>query len=190
MNFLNDKKNCLSKMASIDKSRKGSIDSKIIDLLNIINSNAHNYTTSSCSGRIILQTQPKNGKKYDLEWKFVSHDLINEGTIFNELKQLKSCHDVWFKMESAIIHVACDTIENAQKLVDFASKVGFRRSGIRATNNKIIVEVVGSENIYAIVYKDGIPIITDEYSRILTEEANNKLKKNWKAMEKLKEFFK
>ena len=37
-----------------DLSLKGSIDKPIIDLIHYINTQIHFYTTSSCSGRIII----------------------------------------------------------------------------------------------------------------------------------------
>ena len=37
-----------------DLSLKGSIDKPIIDLIHYINAQIHFYTTSSCSGRIII----------------------------------------------------------------------------------------------------------------------------------------
>jgi len=38
----------------VDKSRKGSVDEKILPLVNLINSTDDFFTTSTCSGRIIL----------------------------------------------------------------------------------------------------------------------------------------
>ena len=40
--------------SGVDFSRKGSIDVKIVDLSLFINSEKDYFTTSSCSGRIIL----------------------------------------------------------------------------------------------------------------------------------------
>lgn len=45
------KKACLS---AVDLSRKGSIDSPILELVAFINDQANFFTTSSCSGRIIV----------------------------------------------------------------------------------------------------------------------------------------
>lgn len=40
-----------------DSSKKGNIDVAITDLIECINSHLHYYTTSSCSGRIIIFAQ-------------------------------------------------------------------------------------------------------------------------------------
>ena len=41
-------------LSSADLSRKGSIDSEIVNLVNYINASNRYFTTSSCSGRIII----------------------------------------------------------------------------------------------------------------------------------------
>jgi tRNA wybutosine-synthesizing protein 3 len=45
------KTTCLS---AVDLSRKGSIDAPILDLVAFINNQSNYFTTSSCSGRIIV----------------------------------------------------------------------------------------------------------------------------------------
>lgn len=45
------KEACLS---AVDMSRKGSIDEPILDLVSFINNQQNYFTTSSCSGRIIV----------------------------------------------------------------------------------------------------------------------------------------
>ena len=58
--FLQRKKAILKKL---DKSSKGDWDEKIISLCDKINSNDNYYTTSSCSGRIIIMKDVvKKGK--------------------------------------------------------------------------------------------------------------------------------
>ena len=76
--FLQRKKDVLSK---IDKSSIGKWDEKIISLCEKINSKENYYTTSSCSGRILLMVdQSKKGEDLFL---FVSHDKVS----FKELKE-------------------------------------------------------------------------------------------------------
>ena len=75
--FNQRKKDVLSKL---DKSHKSEWDEKISSLCDKINSLDDYYTTSSCSGRILLMiNQDKNGKDLFL---FVYHDKIS-------LKKLK-----------------------------------------------------------------------------------------------------
>lgn len=58
-----------------DKSSIGNWDEKIASLCNKINVKDNYYTTSSCSGRIIVMVDQE--KKGDGLFKFVSHDLVN-----------------------------------------------------------------------------------------------------------------
>jgi len=75
--FLQRKKSMLSK---IDKSSKGYWDRKIIPLCKKINSMENYYTTSSCSGRIVLMID--NNKKEKNLFIKIYHNLIT----FKQLK--------------------------------------------------------------------------------------------------------
>ena len=44
----------IAALSGVDLSRKGSIDAPIEELIHYINSQKHYFTTSSCSGRIIV----------------------------------------------------------------------------------------------------------------------------------------
>ena len=49
--FLKQKENTLN---GLDRSRKGSVDAPIFELVNVLNKSNDLFTTSSCSGRICL----------------------------------------------------------------------------------------------------------------------------------------
>lgn len=183
MNFDKEKKDCLSK---IDKSKKGSVDKEIKQLVDLINSLKDYYTTSSCSGRILLIKKPKSGKKCDVEFFFSKHDKVNFNEIKNKLKNIPK-DDLWFRQESMILHVACRTIENAQKILDLSNNAGFKHSGIITTRKKIVVEIIGPEQFDTIIAINGKIFVNDNYLRLLVNEANKKLEINSK---KIKKFYK
>ena len=54
--FSKQKEQCLG---AADLSRKGSVDTAIVDLVNLVNQQSHYFTTSSCSGRICIYEQVK-----------------------------------------------------------------------------------------------------------------------------------
>ncbi|KAK6123931.1 hypothetical protein DH2020_042328 [Rehmannia glutinosa] len=66
-----------------DKSPKGTVDAPIIPLLTAINSHPSYFTTSSCSGRISVLSQPTASpsapkkKARGGSWLFVSHDPVH-----------------------------------------------------------------------------------------------------------------
>jgi len=198
MDFDNDKKVCLSK---IDKSRKGSIDEHILDLVNLINDACDYYTTSSCSGRILLQIE--SDKKNENEWVFVSHDIVQFDELLKALNDtllrfkssknldgFREGNEIWFKMEALILHIACRDIKSAQALVDFSRNAGFRRTGIQSTNKKFIVEIVGTQRVECIVSRDDNILISDEYLKELISVSNERLSKNFDRIKRLVEFFK
>jgi len=180
MGFDIDKKNILAKS---DKSKKGSIDKKILGLVNKINSLDDYYTSSSCSGRIMLIKRTDNGKKNEAEWLFVSHETIKFSDLKDALLNLPE-EDVWFRQESMILHVCCRTIGDAEKMLEFASEAGFKRAGIAAAKKKIMVEILGTEFIDTIIAKKGKLLVDNNYLKILVEYANKKLTRGHERINK------
>ncbi|KAL0398768.1 UNVERIFIED_CONTAM: tRNA wybutosine-synthesizing protein 2/3/4 [Sesamum radiatum] len=70
-----------------DKSPKGTVDAPIIPLLTAINSHPSYFTTSSCSGRITILSQPtaspsaSKKKARGGSWLFVSHDPVKPSSL-------------------------------------------------------------------------------------------------------------
>jgi tRNA wybutosine-synthesizing protein 3 len=178
MGFELDKENILSK---IDKSKIGSIDKNIQEICDLINSKSEYYTTSSCSGRIVL-LESNSSKKDEAKWLFVSH----ESTDFESIKEIESKSDVWLRQEGAIIHVCCKTIQDAEKLINLVKSIGFKRAGMISVNNRFVVEIISSEHLCAPVMKNGLKIVSDEYLKVLLEESNRKMNQNKEKLEKLR----
>jgi tRNA wybutosine-synthesizing protein 3 len=178
MTFELDKKNILGK---IDKSQKGAIDKDIQELIDLINSKEDYYTTSSCSGRIVVIEMPESGRKDEAKWLLVKHGPVTA----EEIKEaVKSEEDVWLKQEGMILHVCCKNIEAAEKLVNIAKNSGFKRTGMITVNKRYVVEVVSTENVSTILAKKGKILVTDEYLTELVSECNKKLKQNKKKIDK------
>jgi len=158
-----------------DFSKKGSVDKKIISLIGKINSKAEYYTTSSCSGRIMLMAEGKTKK--DANWVFVSHDKITFLQLKTALKKIPK-QTLWFKFEPMILHVCCDSIESSKIILESAKSAGFKHSGIMATEKRIIVEIRGTDFISAPLAFSGKIAVSDLFLKKLINEANTKLKKN------------
>ncbi len=176
------KKNCLEKA---DKSSIGGVDSRIKELCEQINSDESYFTTSSCSGRVVLRKEPVGAKKNEIEWPFVSHDLVEFDDLKSKLVTLPE-EDVWFVMEAPILHICCRSLEDAQKMLDVFRNEGFKRSGITGVKSKIMVEIIGTEHMDALVAKNSELVVSEDYLKLLVEEANKKLKKSWDKSEKVK----
>lgn len=174
MAFDNEKKTVLSKT---DKSRKGSIDARMIPLLKIINGKKDYYTTSSCSGRAYLWKG--SGKKSETQWLKVSHDLIETDFFETEDKNM-----VWLRLEGIILHAACRDLEAANVLLNKARK-DYKKSSILSASNKIIVEVKGSEFMEMPLYKDGRLLFSGDLDW-LRDLINTKLNQMWENLEKFR----
>ena len=179
------KKLCLEKLHTFDKSRKGSIDKPIVELIEYINSLENYYTTSSCSGRIYLFTEAD--KKPDVKWLYVSHEKVNAKNIIEALKGKLPKQRIWLKQENLILHIACRTMDDANKILNIARNIGFRRSGIIADSNIIIVEICSTESVDVPVCEKGKLLVSKEYLKLLVKIANQKFMKGRKKLERLEE---
>ena len=180
--FDKEKKEFLAKK---DKSRKGKIDKKIRKLADKINSFDDFYTTSSCSGRILLLAHDKSGRKDKIEWLFSDHNKINFNEIRKTLDKLPK-NDVWFRLQPAILHVACKNSVLSSKFLNIARDIGFRRSGVISLGkSKLILELISTEKIETIISKNKKLLIDESYFKILISEGNKKLEKTWKKIDKL-----
>ena len=182
MNFQQRKHNQLKKQ---DKSSKHSIDDKIALLCKKINSKQEYYTTSSCAGRILL-IYAEEQKKPNL-FLFVSHDKITFKQLKSELEKTakKTKKLIYFKQESCIMHVACKTLKDAQVLLNKAKLAGWKKTGIIASKNRIVAELVSTEKIEMPIINKGKILISDDFLKLLVSEANSKLERTWKKIKNL-----
>ena len=113
MTFEIDKNNALTKE---DKSLKGSWDEKILSLCSAINSKKDFFTSSSCSGRIVLIKTSDSHKKQDTAWLFTSHKEVSYKDIEPSLEGLPE-ETVIFRYEPFILHIVCRDLQSADSLL-------------------------------------------------------------------------
>jgi tRNA wybutosine-synthesizing protein 3 len=180
--FQQRKQDVLSKE---DKSCIGKWDERIKELCDKINSLDNYYTTSSCSGRImILKDSDKKGPGL---FEFVSHDLVDFETFGKKIKNLKG--DFKFKQEPPIIHIACEGLDDAEKLLRMAQETGWKRSGIISLRRNIIIEIIGTRKIEFPLVKNGELLVNEKFLEIIVEKSNENLEKGWKFISKLEKSF-
>lgn len=186
--FEERKKHCLWKMQELDKSKKGSIDEPIKNLLDAINEKDDYYTTSSCSGRILLLHEPNNQKKNEHEWPVVTHHYAEEVPFMMALRELEGSEGrVWFRMQTAIIHVACRNMDAANKLLEQFHKHGWKRSGVFSWANDVMVELLSVEHIDVPVMEQGMLKVSENYMPYLISLANEKIATVWGKIAKAEE---
>lgn len=183
MVFEKRKLDTLRKLAEEDKSKKGSVDEKIREILHAINASKDYYTTSSCSGRVLVIDFPVSSKKCDAEWLLSSHDPVYFSQVEEAISRGK--HRTWFKMEAAIFHIACKDLGSAEKLLKLVRDVGFKRAGLISLSDNLVIEIIGTEQMACPVAENGAVLVEEKYLRILIKEANAKLSKNQEKLEKL-----
>ena len=179
MSFEAEKKSFLSKK---DKSRKGSVDESIREIVGIINSKPDYYTTSSCAGRIMLISPAE--RKQDVLYLFCSHSPISPEELKPAIAALPIA-TVFLKQESMILHICCRDIDAAKKMLDLLRKLGLKRAGIISLDN-IIIELVGSEHFETLLAVEGHLLVSEDYLVKAILEANKRLERNSRKLELLK----
>ena len=171
-----------------EKHKKlGKVDEDILKELEDFNKLADYYTTSSCSGRILLVKNPGDASKTPNAFYYKTHQKTTPKIIMEKIRKYNNDYELWFKLESFILHIGCRTLEHARKLLSLCKKVGIKRAGINAWSKRIVVEVLGTQSIETIVVKDRKILVDENYVKILVEKANNRLKN---TKDRIHSFFK
>lgn len=172
-------------LSRLDRSNKKSWDKKIVELCNQINSLENYYTTSSCSGRIILMIDQE--KKAEGLFEFVKHDLITLEQLKKDLCKIVENNKllIKFKQEPCIIHIACKNFEDAEKMLSNAQLSGWKRAGIIATGRRFVVEMSGTEKLEFPIINSKKVLVDDEFLKIIIKKSNENLKKSWERIGKL-----
>ncbi len=199
-------------LAKLDKSSIGKWDEKILRLCEKINLLENYYTTSSCSGRIlVMQDQEKKGPNL---FKLVSHDLISYEKFMKRLptnfhrlntennppsKFLRRCFlsspnpnanskdlmSFKFKQEPLILHVMCKDLESAKIILEKSQISGWKRSGIIFAEKRIVVELLSTEKLEFPLVSDGEFLVDEKFLKIVLKKANENMKRGWKKIQKL-----
>ncbi len=170
-----------------DKSRKQSIDADIKDLIDFLNAQPWCFTTSSCSGRLILLEEHYTRKKHLTRWWLVSHEPLSFESFKKGLSQaLQNKQEknlLWFKMEGFILHVVVKDLTFAKRLLRIARDVGFKHSGLISFTNKLVLEIRDSEALQVLITHE----LPETFLKQLLSIANEKLLRTKARIEK---FFK
>lgn len=180
--FLLWKKQALEKL---DKSHIGGIDKHIQSLCDTINKKENFFTLSSCSGRICVIGKSSKGKEENC-WVYVSHEISNSGEIITILNNYSDEKKLEFRQESAIIHICCENVSLAKKIMHLGKLAGFNQVGIIAITNKIVVELICEAEIVVPVY-DSKLLVDNNFLEYLVKNANENLEYSWRCIDKLNE---
>lgn len=164
----------------LDQSRKGGVDADIVPLVSLLNGLQQYFTTSSCSGRIILidgNSESNDIHKQNCQWLFVSHQKCTTEELISAVG--RSSADAVLKFEPFVLHVQCRRLEDAQLMHSVAINSGFRNSGLTiGKTGKIISAVRSTHGLEVPLSRCGSLLVTHDYIHFLCQICNQKLEEN------------
>ena len=176
-------------LSKSDKSFKASIDEPILELVDAVNASSNFFTTSSCSGRIMLINEGdcvkrKNGASF----KFVSHDIVSLEKASDLLELCTSASgNVFLKLEPLILHIESRTLDLGIRLLHLLKRENqFKHTCIvSATNEKYIVCVKAMVKLEIPLVYDSVSIVDLQLLRQYLEIANTRMAENFDAIKNL-----
>lgn len=171
--FEQRKKDILSKK---DKSNIGGWDKHILELCNKINSFENYYTTSSCSGRIMIIVDQEK-KAADL-FEFVSHEKIKK-------LKIPENGNFKFKQEPPILHIACKDVDSAKIMLNKIRDAGWKRAGIISLGKNIVIEMIGTDKIEFPLIKNDKLLVNENFLELVINKSNENIEKGWSKINQL-----
>lgn len=147
------------------------VDQPIIPLLELINSIDKAFTTSSCSGRVMVLID--RGRKIDSEKYITFHRYIS----VEDLKDIPRDKNVWLRVEPFIVHIITEDLETADLIMRAARSSGIKRGGIQKIKVGYFIELMGNVYLSAPVNK----LIIDEE---LVDLINRMLRRNFNMLDR------
>ncbi len=170
--------------ATLQKAKdEQKIDTAMVGLCDFISGTKNFFTSSGCSGRILLLGLIDRSKKnsyFHRKW----HEKAKAREVIKALEE-ETKGEIWLKMEPFIIHLGTNSLKNAVKLLSLKDKSGIKRGGIiTAKPGKFIVELIGTEEISVLVKRGKKILASEAFIREIVREANKKIGLNRKRVEK------
>lgn len=113
----------------------GYLDEDLLDILLEFFKRPESYTTSSCSGRIVVVDSRMPWERRDATIIFKKHTPISLNEIKDLLKQ-PVLHRLWLVASGPIIHVVTLTAREALRVLRIAREAGFKHSGVMSVSKK------------------------------------------------------
>ncbi len=178
------------KKRALERLQQKGADEEVAALLEKINCFNEFFTTSSCSGRIVLIWLPEVGAKRDARFIGKWHRPVGTADVVVAMGDVRSSKsgDVWLLAQSPILHVACRSLEKATMLLRIAIESGFKYSGIKAIGKdtgKVMVEVMSTERMDVPLASNGKLFYDEVYLDFVVSKANFMLSR---GKEKLQRF--
>jgi len=159
-------------MESLKKAiEKKEVDEKAIPIIKKLNGIDEFFTTSSCSGRIVILEIPSLGNKVGAKFLGKWEDNIALDDIKNALGKARE-GEIWLLAQPPIFHVSASDLDAAYRLIKAAKQSGFKNSSIRAIGKRVAVEISSTEEMDVPLGIDGKLLCDEKYLSLLVSLAN------------------
>lgn len=166
---------------------KGLVDEDIIQLLDRINSSESFYTTSSCSGRIVLLNLQKIGDKKDAKFLGKWHREVRYHELKEAIGEYREGY-LFLLMQSPIIHLIARDMVHAKSILNISLQCGFKYTCIKGIErDAILLEILSTENLSVPVGEYGEIKVDEKELEFFLKIANQLLKRAKKKLTCLEE---
>ena len=134
------------------------VDGDILPLLRLLNTHRDVYTTSSCSGRIMVAeaVRPSYSKGRGFRPVAKWHHPVPAELVAEAIAEVDNA---WLMVRGAILHLAAADAKTAYRLAEIGRETGHKHSGIIAMNRGgIFVEILGEERLDIPLKRGGVLI--------------------------------
>jgi len=175
------------KRRALERLHKEGADDDIAGLIELLNGFDDYFTTSSCSGRVILISIPEIGAKEEAEFIAKWHREVSKDEVLKAMGTWKDVDgELWLMSQSPILHVSCASIEKAKQLLSLAIASGFKYSGIKSiTMKRVMVEIMSTERMDVPVGKGGVIFCSEPYLDFIVSKANFTLERGRSKLNRL-----
>ncbi len=171
-----------------DALSQGKVDAQMRGLCGFVAKTGGFYTSSCCSGRIIL-LEKRGERKIDTFFHRKWHRPVEQDEFLEGVRE-KTAGEVLLKVDPFILHIGCETLDGANRVLGAMKRAGVKRGGIiLAEPGKFIIELQGTEKM-DVPLKDGEKSFAGEgYLLYLLKKANALLGRNYKRLSRLEQEF-
>lgn len=166
---------------------EGKADERMIPTVNFVFSKPGFFTTSSCSGRLVLlrldAKEAKKPKAFFAKW----HSMPEFHEVWKKLNE-ESSQNLWFKQEPFMLVIGTNNLENAKKIMKICRNNGVKKVGIMsAEDGKFLVEVFGSNYMSFLIKEKNKTLASMKFAEKQFKTACKKLRANWRTLERLEQ---
>lgn len=172
-----------------DAISKDLVDAPVIPFLLKVVEIPDIYTSSSCSGRLMLLGGDEDESKKVSGFVNRYHRLVTFEEIKRDIDNFNTGY-LWLKVEPFIFHFATKDYTKAKEILDFCREQGLKKAGIiSAKEGRFTCEVTHTVFMSTLVKIDTKQLVSEDYLKTIIDIANKKLATNFKKLEAFENAF-